>query len=82
MSGILMRLARRRSSSREPAVTLAGHDCSGSFCCTKSGRSCRLVIQNTKPIRRKNTSTVTETTFVAKPSVGVNASTEVSRMTP
>ena len=49
---------------------------------SKSGRSCRLAIQNTKPIRRKNRSTVTETTLVAKPSVGVNASTEVSRMTP
>src|SRR5438874_2149847 len=48
----------------------------------KSGRSCRLVIQNTTPIRRKNSSTVTETTFVAKPSVGVNASGERSRMTP
>ena len=47
-----------------------------------SGRSCRLVIQNTKPIRRKNASTVTDTTWVAKPRVGVNASAEVSRMTP
>ena len=32
--------------------------------------------------QEKNRSTVTETTCVAKPSVGVNASTEVSRMTP
>jgi hypothetical protein len=31
---------------------------------------------------RKNASTVTETTCVAKPRVGVNASAEVSRMTP
>ncbi len=46
------------------------------------GRSCRLVIQNTKPISRKNASTVTETTDVAKPRVGVKASAEVSRMTP
>jgi hypothetical protein len=40
------------------------------------------VIQNTKPIKAKNKITVTETTRVAKPMVGVNASAEVSRMTP
>jgi hypothetical protein len=40
------------------------------------------VIQNTTPIRRKNSSTVTETTDVAKPRVGVKASAELSRMTP
>ena len=49
---------------------------------TESGLSCRLVIQNTKPIRRKKMSTVTETTCVAKPSVGVKASADWSRMTP
>jgi hypothetical protein len=49
---------------------------------SKSGRSCRLEIQNTTPIRRKNRSTVADTTCVAKPSVGVKASGERSRMTP
>ena len=49
---------------------------------SKSGLSCRLEIQNTTPIRRKNMSTVADTTFVAKPSVGVNASTDRSRTTP
>ena len=42
----------------------------------------RLASQKTKPISRKKISTVTETTWVAKPSVGVKASTEVSRITP
>ena len=49
---------------------------------SKSGRSCRLASQKTNPIRTKNISTVTETTCVAKPRVGVKASGEVSRMTP
>ena len=42
----------------------------------------RLASQKTKPIRAKKISTVTETTCVAKPRVGVKASTEVSRITP
>ena len=42
----------------------------------------RLASQKTKPISTKKISTVTETILVAKPSVGVKASTEVSRMTP
>ena len=39
-----------------------------------SARSWRLASQNTKPIRAKKINTVTETTCVAKPSVGVKAS--------
>ena len=70
--------SRTSADSGEPRRSLGG----GGLAASKSGRSCRLAIQNTKPIRRKNTSTVTETTCVAKPSVGVNASGEWSRMTP
>ena len=42
----------------------------------------RLASQNTRPMKPKKISTVIETTCVAKPSVGVNASGEVSRTTP
>ena len=42
----------------------------------------RLESQKMNPIKAKKIRTVTETTLVAKPRVGVKASTEVSRMTP
>ena len=71
-----------RSFHRELGETGPGHGGGGPVPASKSGRSCRLASQKTNPIRTKKMSTVTETTCVAKPRVGVKASGEVSRMTP
>jgi hypothetical protein len=60
-------------AARAPAGSAAG---------CHAGRADRLLSQNTMPMNTKKISVVTDTTFVAKPSVGVKASTEVSRTTP
>ena len=83
LADIRIERRRREDESADPDRVRDRHAAlARSSVSLKSGLSCRLVIQNTKPIRRKNRRTVTETTRVAKPMVGVNASTEVSRTTP